>query len=313
MPEIVVTEFMDAAMAEKLVAEHDAVYQPDLVDRRADLFALARDARALIVRNRTRVDQELLDACPQLLVIGRLGVGLDNFDLAACAARGVPVFPARGANALAVAEYAIASVLVLRRRCFHVSDQVIAGAWPRETLLGDDAAGACLGILGLGDIGRHVARRGRALGMRVIACDPYVHPDDPAWRDAGAEPVDFDTLLATADALTLHVPLNDETRHIIDAAALARMQPHAVLVNSARGGVIDEAALAAAMRAGKLAGAAIDVFEQEPLSAEAGAKFAGIDNLVLTPHVAGVTAQAQSWTGIMIVDKVLQTLRDSDK
>lgn len=312
MPDIVVTEFMDAAIAERLVAEHDAVYQPDLVDRRADLFALAREARALIVRNRTRVDQELLDACPKLRVIGRLGVGLDNFDLAACAARGVPVFPARGANALAVAEHAIASVLVLRRRCFYVSAQVIAGAWPRESLLGDDAGGACLGILGLGDIGRHVARRGRALGMRVIACDPYVHPEDPAWRDAGAQAVDFDTLLTTCDALTLHVPLTDETRHIIDAAALARMRPHAVLVNTARGGVIDEDALVAAMRAGKLAGAAIDVFEQEPLSAEAGAKFAGIDNLVLTPHVAGVTAQSQSWISTMTVDNVLRTLAEAE-
>ncbi|MBT5267600.1 MAG: hydroxyacid dehydrogenase [Rhodospirillaceae bacterium] len=308
MADIVITEFMDAGIAERMVREHGALYDPTLVDRPDDMLHEASQAKALIVRNRSRVTAELLDACPNLAVVGRLGVGLERIDLEACAARNVSVFPARGANAVAVAEYAIASVMMLRRRCFQVGDAMLAGEWPREQLNGCEVAGSSLGVLGFGDIGRHVARRATAIGMTVLACDPYVHPDHPSWRELRAERVSFADLMSRSDAITAHVPLTDETRNIIDAAALVQMASHAVVVNSSRGGVVDEAALADALREGRIGGAALDVFTEEPLSAAGAVKFQGVPNLVLTPHIAGVTQEANLWTSVMIVNAILETL-----
>ncbi len=308
MARIVITEFMDDEVARELAETHDVLYDPDLVDRPADLAAAAKDCAALIVRNRTVVDAALLDGCKNLRVVGRLGVGLERIDLAACEARGVVVCPARGANATAVAEYVIAGLLILLRGAFGATGRVVRGDWPRRELIGRDASGRRLGLVGFGDIARHVARRAGALGMRVAACDPYVHADDPAWRDHAAARLDFDRLLAESDAISLHVPLTDETRHLIDAAALARMKADAVLVNTTRGGVLDEAALVEALKAGRLAGAMLDVFEEEPLDAAAGARFADVPNLVLTPHIAGVSRDSNRWLSVLTVNNVLGVL-----
>ena len=308
MADIVIAEFMDDEVARALAATHDVLYEKDLVDRPADLVGALGDCRALIVRNRTRVGPELLGHAPNLRVVGRLGVGLERIDLDACAARGVPVFPARGANAVAVAEYAIAGLLLLYRRTFLATDLVIAGAWPRLESSGHELAGKRLGIVGLGDIGRHTAARAGALGMRLMASDPYVPPEDPVWRDLATERVALERLLEESDAVSLHVPLTDETRHLIGQAALARMKPDAVLVNSARGGVVDEAALVAALKSGRLGGAVLDVFEEEPLSAAAGARFAGLPNLILTPHVAGLTGESNHRLSAVTVESVLRVL-----
>jgi (S)-sulfolactate dehydrogenase len=170
-----------------------------------------------------------------------------------------------------------------------------------------------LGIVGLGDIGRHTAVRAGALGMRLMASDPYVPPDDPVWRDLATERVALERLLEESDAISLHVPLTDETRHLIDQAALARMKPDAVLVNSARGGVVDEAALVAALKSGRLGGAVLDVFEEEPLSAAAGARFAGLPNLILTPHVAGLTGESNHRISAVTVESVLRVLNQNQR
>jgi (S)-sulfolactate dehydrogenase len=306
--DIVITEFMDDAIASELAGSHEVLYEPDLADRPNDLAAALPDCRALIVRNRTRVDGALLDRAPLLRVIGRLGVGLERIDLEACKARGVTVCPARGANAVAVAEYVIAGLLLSYRRAFFASARVIGGEWPRRELSGLELAGRTLGLIGFGDIARHVAERARGLGMSLLAFDPYVAPDDPVWAELQAARAGLDRLLAESHAISLHVPLSEETRHLIGAAALARMKPDAVLVNTTRGGVVDEAALVEALQAGRIGGAVMDVFAEEPLSAEAAARFDGVPNLILTPHIAGVTEESNDRISRVTIDNVLRVL-----
>lgn len=308
MSRVVISEFMDQAAVDRLSAVASTSYQPDLVDRRDDLIAAIATAEILIVRNRTKVDATLLDKAGQLQAVGRLGVGLDNIDLDACKARGIKVWPATGANDLAVAEYVITSILMLLRGAYLASASVAAGDWPRQGLIGREMSGQVIGLLGFGAIARQVARRARDMGMTIIAHDPYLSEADPAWRESQA--VSLEELLSRSDALSLHVPLTQQTRHMIDAAALAKMKPSAVLVNAARGGVVDEQALASALKEGRLAGAALDVFENEPLSAPDGAIFAGVSNLILTPHIAGVTKESNIRVSNLIADKVLEHMKE---
>ena len=304
---IVISEFMDEAAVATLAAHHATEYDRGLVDRREELMAKLVDADALIVRNRTEVSVELLAAAPRLRVVGRLGVGLDNIDVPACAARDVLVIPATGANALAVAEYVIGVAMVLLRGTYFATVEVAAGKWPRGALSsGREIAGKMLGIVGFGGIGRLTGRLGRALGMRVIGFDAELASDHAVWRDEGVEPRTLDALLAQSDVLTLHVPLLPATRNLIDARRIAAMKPGAILVNTARGGVVDEAAVAAALASGRLGGAALDVFEKEPLPA--GSPLAGCPNLLLTPHVAGVTAESNERVSSMIAEKVIAAL-----
>jgi len=289
--DIVISEFMDEAAVEDLRGGFDLLYDAGLVDRPAELKAALASARALIVRNRTQVTAEVLAAGPELVCVGRLGVGLDNIDLEACKARGIEVFPATGANDLAVAEYVIATALALLRGAYDARAQMLAGQWPRQALMGREAAGKTLGLVGFGAIARQVARRAGALGMSVAACDPFVATEDAAW-DGVSRVESLEELLALSDVISLHVPLTGDTRNLIDAVALKRCKVGAVLINTARGGVVDETALAASLKQGHLAGAALDVFAEEPLSAGSAAAFAGLDNLILTPHIAGVTVES---------------------
>ena len=294
MPKVIISEFMDEAAIAAELAGLDVQYDPGLVDRPGDLAAAVARADALIVRNRTQVRGPLLDAARDLKVVGRLGVGLDNIDVPACRARGIAVYPATGANDGAVAEYVVATAMLLLRGAYGATARVAAGTWPRNALMGREIAGKRLGLVGFGSIARETARRAAALGMTVAAHDPFVAAGDPAWNPATG-PVQsqaLDALIAQSDVLSLHVPLTDQTRGLIDAAALARMPKGAILINAARGGVVDEAAVAQALRSGHLGGAALDVFDREPLDAAAGAVFADVPNLILTPHIAGVTQES---------------------
>lgn len=306
MADIVISEFMDETAIRAQLADFDVLYDPKLVDDQARLFAALADARAIVVRNRTQVRAALLAAAPRLKVVGRLGVGLDNIDLDACKERRIDVFPATGANDVAVAEYVIAAAMTLIRRAFHSSADVAAGRWPRNALIGGEVSGRMLGLVGYGAIARETATRARALGMRIAAYDPLLPPSSPHWD--GVERVELDTLLAKSDAISIHAPLTDETRRLIDAAALARMKPTAVLINAARGGIVDEAALADALRARKIAGAALDVFEEEPLGAASGARFSGLPNVILTPHIAGVTEESNIRVSRVTLEKVVSAL-----
>ncbi len=304
---VVVSEFIDEAALAGFDGVAEVVYGPALVDDRAGLLAACADADALIVRNRTQVDRAVLDAAPKLRAVGRLGVGLDNIDMAACAERGVSVRPASGANTLSVVEYVISTALTLTRGAYASNDAMMAGAWPRSQLIGGEISGLTMGLIGFGEIARAVAERATALGMKVAAYDPHLAEDDAAW--VSAERLSFEEVLAAADVLSLHVPLTDGTRNLVGTAALSQMKPDAVLINTARGGVVDEAALATALNAGRLGGAALDVFETEPLTAEAAAKFAGIANLILTPHIAGVTKPGNVRVSAVTVANVIEELQ----
>jgi len=304
---IVIAEFMDESAVAALAAHHTVHYDPSLVDQRDTLLARCAEADALIVRNRTQVDAALLAAAPRLRAVGRLGVGLDNIDLPACAARNIQVLPATGANARAVAEYVIATILLLLRGAYGHTEAVAAGQWPRNALSsGLEAEGRTLGIIGFGAIGQLTARLARGLDMRIAAYDPLLPADAPAWTEAGAQRMELDALLAASDAVSLHLPLLPATAGLLDGPRLARMKPGAVLVNTARGGIVDEAALAAALRSGALRGAAVDVFAQEPLPA--GGPLAGAPNLVLTPHIAGLTEQANVRVSSLVARRVAEAL-----
>jgi len=312
MTDIIITEFMDDDAVEQLRETHDVRYDPALVDDRETLAALLAQATALIVRNRTVVDDALLAAAPDLRVVGRLGVGLDNIDVAACDARSIAVIPATGANAVSVAEYVVASLLILRRGAvFHATDRLVAGGWPRQELVGHEVAGMRLGLIGLGGIARLVAARMQALGVPVAAYDPFLAADDAIWQQVERHE-ELTDLLPVSDAVSLHVPLTPETHHLLDAATLALLPRGALVINTARGGIVDEAALADALSDGRLGGAALDVFEHEPLDEASMARFADVPNLVLTPHVAGVTAESNVAVSAMVADRVREVLDGTD-
>ena len=300
MKRVLISEFMDASAVASLRRSASVEYAPNLFQDRIALLRALADVEALIVRNRTRVDRELIEAGRALRVVGRLGVGLDNIDVATCDAHGIKVIPATGGNALSVAEYVICTAMVLLRGAYSSTGAVLKGAWPRDALQeGRETAGKTLGIVGYGTIGRTVARLAAGLGMHVIAFDPRMQKTDPQWRD-------LDALFELSDVVTLHVPLDAGTRGLVDGPRLARMQKQAVLINTSRGGILDEAALAAALRAGQLGGAALDVFAEEPL--RAGSPLDGAPNLLLTPHVSGLTRESNERVGAMIAAGVAAAL-----
>jgi len=304
---LVISEFMDAPAVEGLARHFDVDYRPKLVDQPAALESAVGEAEGWIVRNRTQVRGRILEAAARLKVIGRLGVGVDNIDVERCQARGIRVIPATGANAESVAEYVITAALGGLRGVFFATRAVEAGTWPRQMLSqGREATGKVLGLIGLGSIGRLVARKAAPLGMHVIAHDAFLKPDDPAWREVEGPPRTLEQVLRESDVVSLHIPLTPETRGLLNASRMGLMKRNAVLINTARGGLIDEHALAAMLRQGRLGGAALDVFEQEPLPKNS--HLAQVPGLLLTPHVAGVTQESNERVSLMIARGVTEAL-----
>jgi len=306
-PDVVIVEFMDEAAVESLSDEFDVLYDPALVDDRTALITHLAAARALVVRNRTIVDADLLAAAPELVVVGRLGVGMDNIDTTACEALGIAVRPATGANTAAVAEYVIAAILVLTRGVFDSTDRVADGSWPRTDLLGGEVGDRTLGLIGLGAIASEIAGRAQGLSMNVIAHDPYLEGTDPAWRNVTR--MSFDDVVSQADAVSIHVPLTAETQNLLDSDTIAGMRRGSILINTSRGGIVDEDAVVDALRTGQLGGAAIDVFAIEPVTAATGARFFDTPNLIATPHIAGITRESNARVGKMTADNIRQHLR----
>ena len=299
---------MDEAAVADLAASHHVLYDPQLVDNPDALHAALADAHAIIVRNRTQVRADLLARAPHLQCVGRLGVGLDNIDVPACLARNIAVFPATGANDVAVAEYVIATAMLLLRGAYSATAAVSEGKWPRNALIGREISGKCLGLVGFGAIARETALRARVMGMEIVAHDPFVPDAHPVWARFQARKLPLKVLLAQADVVSLHVPMTAETRNLIDATTLADMKPDAVLINAARGGVVDEGAVAQALRASRLGGAALDVFDHEPLDAGRGMLFAGCPNLILPPHIAGVTRESNVRVSWLIAKTIAEHL-----
>lgn len=307
---IVITEFMDPRAVAQLEACHEVLYAPDLVDNPARLLIEARTADAIIVRNRTQVRGDLLDQLTQCRCVGRLGVGLDNIDVEGCVARNIAVLPATGANSLSVAEYVISAMMTLLRPVFSATTQMTQGKWPRAALSdGGEVGGKRLGVIGYGAIGQTSARLARGLGMTVIAFDAMRPPEAPIFAQTGVQAVDLDTLLQTADVITLHVPLVASTRGLIGADQLARMRHGTLLINTSRGHIVDLTAVANALRSGHLGGAAIDVFDVEPLTETQA--LADCPNLLLTPHISGLTKESNERVSFMIADQVLAALAES--
>jgi D-3-phosphoglycerate dehydrogenase len=270
-----------------------------------DLVRDLAGADALIVRSATQVTGALLDAAPRLRVVGRAGTGVDNVDLPAASARGVLVINAAGANSVSVAEHAMGLVLALARGVAAADASMKRGAWEKKRFTGIEVRGKRLGIIGFGRIGREVAARARAFEMDVIAHDPFI---TQRAADAAAIPlVDLDELLARADFVTLHVPALPETRHLLNAGRLAACRKGVRIVNTARGELVDEAALADAITSGHVAGAALDVFETEP---PADRRLIDLPQVIATPHIAASTVEAQELVGVEVALAVRDYLAD---
>ena len=256
------------------------------------LRGAARQARALVVRNRTQVTAELLAVAPRLEVVARAGVGLDNIDVAAADDAGVVVVAPLGANAVSVAEHALTLALAVARHLVPLDAETRAGGWHRRP--GTELSGGTWGLLSAGVTARATGRLAKALGMTVIAHDPYVDPAHPELVEIGVRLVGLEELVATSDVLSVHLPALDSTRGIIDAALLAKARPGLILVNCGRGEVLDEDALVDALESGHVAGAGLDVRAQEP---PVPGRLEQLPNVVLTPHIAGITEAAQRRIG----------------
>ena len=307
---IVISEFMDERAVAQLKARHDVLYDANLQKDAARLAAEAANCEALIVRNLTQVRGDLLAALAssgRCKVVGRLGVGLDNIDVPGCEAKGMLVIPATGANALSVAEYVIASAMLLLRGAYASTADVAAGKWPRAALSnGRETAGKTLGIIGFGSIGQLSAKLAQGLGMQVQAFDAMLKPDAAVFAKTRVRFVALDALIASSDVITLHVPLVDGTRGLFNAESIPSMKKGAVLINTSRGHIVDVAAVAASLKAGHLGGAALDVFDVEPMPA--APDFADCPNLILTPHISGVSAESNERVSFLIAEKVLEAL-----
>ncbi len=275
----------------------------DGADRAALLPALA-DADAVLIRSATTIDAEALAAAPKLKVVARAGIGLDNVDVAEATRRGVLVVNAPQSNIITAAEHAVALLLSVARHIPAAHASVVAGEWTRSAFTGVEISGKIAGIVGLGRIGQLVAARLAAFGTTVIAYDPYLQPARAATLGVGL--VDLPTLLATADIISVHLPKTPETLGLIGAAELATVKPGVLIVNAARGGLIDEQALADALAEGRVAGAGIDVFSNEPPT---GNPLIGLPNVVLTPHLGAATIEAQDKAGTAVARSVRLALR----
>lgn len=306
MGTVLVSEFMDGSALAFLENRLSVDYAPNLFDDQQTLMQRISAVDALIVRNRTPVTRELLNHAGQLKVIGRLGVGLDNIDLDAAKQANIQVLPATGANAVAVAEYVMSALLHLRRPMTSGFQAMVGGDWPREQFIGGEISGKTLGLIGFGQIAQIVAKRAAAFGMRIAYFDPYI---DASEHDSVATAVSsLDELLALSDSVSIHVPLTEDTHRLMNSQRLALMKSGAILINTSRGGIVDERALIHHIQTGHLGGAALDVFEHEPLDELKGARFDGIDALILTPHIAGVTHESNRRVSQVTAENVLRAL-----
>lgn len=303
MSSILISEFITSQALETLRSKHSVVYEPELYKDRAALIAATQNVEALIVRNLTQVNEEVLAKASRLKVVGRLGVGLENIELPACAQRNIKVIPATGANAESVAEYVIGSAIALTRGFIPATISTLRGEWPRPRFSAyHEFLGKTIGIVGFGSIGRIVAKKANAFGLKCLAYDPVLSGNEVVLEGFKVPLVSLNALLSQSDAVTLHLPFLPETKGLFNLDILSQMKAGACLINTARGGIVDELALAECLRSGHLGGAALDVFSAEP--AKDLSHLVGIENLILTPHIAGVTHESNERVSQMIADEV---------
>jgi len=304
MPKVLISDKLsDAAVAIFRDRGIDTDFEPDLGK---DADALARKIAGydgLAIRSATKATADLIAKADSLKVIGRAGIGVDNIDLAAASERGIVVMNTPFGNSITTAEHAIAMMMALARQIPAANASTHAGKWEKSRFMGTEITGKTLGLLGCGNIGSVVASRAIGLRMKVVAYDPFLSEDRA--RELGVEKLDLDALLARADFVSLHLPKTEKTANILSAERIARMKPGARLINCARGGLVDEAAVAEALQAGRLAGAAFDVFAEEP--ARENPLF-GLENVVVTPHLGAATSEAQENVALQVAEQMADYL-----
>ncbi len=303
MPKVLVSDPIDQAGI-------DILSQVAQVDVNTGLSAeqlvkIIPDYDALMIRSGTQVTKEIIEAGNALKIIGRAGVGVDNVDVPAATRKGIVVVNSPEGNTIAAAEHAIAMMLSMSRHIPEANASVKGGKWERNRFIGVEVYKKTLGIVGLGKIGSHLAAAAKAMGMKLLAYDPFISTERA--EQLGCRLVELELLMRESDYITLHIPKTPETLHLINAEVLSKMKPTARIINCARGGIIDEAALAEAIKEGKIAGAALDVYEQEPLQADSPLRSVG-QNLVLTPHLGASTAEAQVNVAIDVAEQIRDVL-----
>lgn len=305
---ILVSDKLGAEGLERLAQATDVHYDVKPGLSKEDLLAIIPDYEALIIRSGTKADADLLNAGTNLIVVGRAGMGVDNVDVETATMRGIIVMNTPGANSVATAEQTMALMLATSRHTAQAHGSVAAGEWKRSSFTGQELYHKTLGIVGFGRIGRLVAERAQAFGMSVIAYDPFV--SEHVGRELNVTLVDLDELWGQSDYITLHTSLTPETQKIINENTIAQMKDGVILINVARGKLVDEAALAAALKSGKVKAAGLDVFSSEPPAADN--PVLGLPNVIHTPHLGASSVEAQREVAVQIVDQVLDVLRGVD-
>ncbi|RSL33528.1 hydroxyacid dehydrogenase [Salibacterium salarium] len=284
----------------------DVIYDPELWKNREALEKEVEHADALIVRNQTQVDETLLRKGPQLKMVGRLGVGLDNIDLDALATFNVELTTAKNANAISVAEYVLSAMFHVTRPLKEASEDVKAGNWNRRRFTTGELYGKTLGMIGIGETGQRVAARAKALGLNVIGYDPFVKPYDYPVMETGIDTMEVEEVLKKSDFVSLHVPLTPQTKNLLNKDRMKQMKPNSWIINSSRGGVVNEDDLCDILKDQVIEGAFLDVIENEPI--HENHPLLDIDQCYITPHIAGLTEEAQSRTSKMIAEAVIEKL-----
>jgi D-3-phosphoglycerate dehydrogenase len=281
-------------------------YDPELWNDPERISVELENADALIVRNQTQVNEELLSYAKRLKVVGRLGVGLDNIDVNFTSEKKIVVVFGKNANATSVAEYVISALFSNYRLLSQGSEDVKKGNWDRKRFTGHEAFGKTLGLIGIGEIGHRTAVRAKALGVRVLGYDPYVTPYDFPVMESEIQLVSLEEVIEKSDFVSLHVPLTSETKNLINLDIMGKMKPSSVIINTSRGGIINEDDLYIALQNNVIGGAVLDVLEKEPPSLNH--PLLHLDNCIITPHIAGLTEESQVRTSKMVVGEVIKEL-----
>jgi D-3-phosphoglycerate dehydrogenase/(S)-sulfolactate dehydrogenase len=302
---ILITEFMEDERFSDLGEYGEVVYDPDLW-KKDQLTNEIQETTVLIVRNKTMVDSSLLNKAKKLKIIGRLGVGLDNIDVQSAKSSDIKVIYARNANAISVAEYVLGVMMQFSRDFHGATHDIKNGNWDRQKYTLYELYGKTLGLIGVGEIGSRLALRAQSLGMKLLGCDPYIPPYETAIMDLGVRICSFNEIIKESDFISIHVPLNNSTKNMIGDDVFGEMKKSSYIINTSRGGIIDENALYRALKSHKISGAALDVFSSEP---PVESPLLQLDNVILTPHIAGVTCESQIRTSDIIIDEVLKVLQ----
>ena len=277
-------------------------YRPDISTN--ELFTCAKNYDVIVVRSKTKITKQIINSATNVKVVARVGVGLDNIDVKAAEDRNIRVINTPEATMNAVAELAIGLMICLARNLPYANTETKKGNWIKKDLMGIEIKGKYLGIIGVGNIGRNVGRIAKGLRMNLIGNDVYPISQD-FTREVGMVTTDLDTLAESADFITCHVPLTEETKHMINERFFSKMKPSAYIINTSRGEIIEEGALYAALKTGRIAGAALDVFEIEPPTNE---MLLALPNLLCTPHIAAQTKEAQELASLVIAEKIVQSI-----